>query len=195
MRTQWEAQGWVKAIAKGLDKLAEKTKVKKVRFDANRGSIFIFGEKEMLSAIEAETDMSGWVEIEITVDSGACDTVMPTKMCPHISILQTEISKQGMEYEVANGETILNLGARYCLLMTENATSMRKITFQIADIHKPLLSVSRISDLGYDCLLTDTGGELRDRVSGDTIPLHRRGNLYVMRAWVRQDESDFRRPQ
>ena len=30
-----------------------------------------------------------WHEIEITVDSGACDTVMPTKLCPHISLMAT----------------------------------------------------------------------------------------------------------
>ena len=38
--------------------------------------------------------------------------------------------------------------------------------------------------------------ELVDESSGETIPLHRRGNLYVMRAWIRQDKSsDFGRPQ
>ena len=100
-----------------------------------------------------------------------------------------------MEYEVANGETVLNLGARKCLLMSENASEMKRITFQCADIHKPLLSVSRISDLGYDCTLTDKGGELKDRNTGESIPLHRRGNIYVMRVWVRQDKSDFARPR
>ena len=34
-----------------------------------------------------------WQEIEITVDSGACDTVMSTSMSPHISLLQNELSK------------------------------------------------------------------------------------------------------
>ena len=30
-----------------------------------------------------------WVEIEITVDSGACDTFMPISMCGHISVIST----------------------------------------------------------------------------------------------------------
>ena len=47
----------------------------------------------------------GWTEIEITIDSGACDTVMPTRLCSHISVIETEDSRRGMEYEVANGET------------------------------------------------------------------------------------------
>ena len=138
----------------------------------------------------------GWIEIEVTVDSGACDTVMPAAMCGHISILQTEDSRRGVEYEVANGETIPNLGERHCLLMSENSNVMKKIVFQCADIHKPLLSVSRCADLGYQCILDDHGGMLKDKINGEEIPLHRRGNLYVMRAWVRQDKpSGFSRPQ
>ena len=142
-----------------------------------------------------ETKM-GWTEIEVTVDSGACDTVMPTRMCPHISVVETEDSKRGMEYEVANGETIPNVGERRCILMSEDSNSPKAIFFQIADIHKPLLSVSRCADLGFQCILGKHGGQLVDEESGEIIPLHRRGNLYVMRAWIREnDSSDFTRPQ
>ena len=143
-----------------------------------------------------EGDERGWVEIEVTIDSGACDTVMPTSLCPHISIISTEDSRRGLEYEVANGETIPNVGERHCILMTEDSLQPKKITFQCADIHKPLLSVSRCADLGYQCVLEKDGGQLVDKATGEVIPLHRRGNLYVMRAWVRQDKSsDFGRPQ
>ena len=138
----------------------------------------------------------GWTEIEVTIDSGACDTVMPTRMCQHISIVASEDSKRGMEYELANGETIPNVGERHCMLMTEDSQIAKRITFQCADIHKPLLSVSRCADLGYQCVLGRGDGELVDETSGEIIPLHRRGNLYVMRAWIRQDKStDFARPR
>ena len=52
-----------------------------------------------------------WQEIEITVDSGACDAVMPTKMCPHISMVATAKSRSGFEYEVASGDGLLNVGS------------------------------------------------------------------------------------
>ena len=147
-----------------------------------------------IRAVEGED--IGWTEVEVTVDSGACDTVMPTKLCPHISVIATEDSKRGMEYEVANGETLPNHGERHCLLMTEDSENPKKIVFQCADIHKPLLSVSRCADLGFQCILGKYGGQLVDESTGESIPLHRRGNLYVMRAWVRQDKSsDFGRPQ
>ena len=147
-----------------------------------------------LSLMEGED--KGWVEIEVTIDSGACDTVMPTSLCSHISIITTADSRRGMEYEVANGETIPNVGERHCLQMSEDSQQPKRITFQVADIHKPLLSVSRCADLGYKCVLDEKGGGLIDTTSGEIIPLHRRGNLYVMRAWIRQDKSsDFTRPQ
>ena len=99
-----------------------------------------------------------------------------------------------MEYEVASGEGLANFGERRCVMMTENSHAAKRIVFQCADVHKCLLSVSRVADLGYECTLGKTGGMLLDVVTGDKIPLHRRDNLYIMRAWVRQDpEQDFGR--
>ena len=138
-----------------------------------------------------EPEGGEWDEIEITVDTGACDTVMPTQMCSHISILENAYSRVKFEYEVANGAGLRNHGERRCLLMSENSTQAKKITLQCANVHKPLLSVSKVADLGYECVLNDKGGELRDVVTGDRIPLHRRGNLYVMRAWIKQDSSSL----
>jgi hypothetical protein len=48
------------------------------------------------------------------------------------------------------------------------------------------LSVTACSDMGYDCYLGKDGGSLRDRVTGEIIPLERRGSLYTLRMWVRQ---------
>ena len=176
-------------------------KVKKlVRFEDDHTRVLdplYSGAQLSLSPLGEKDSGDGWVEIEVTIDSGACDTVMPAAWCGHISILQSDDSRRGVEYEVANGETIPNLGERHCLLMSENSNIMKKIVFQTADIHKPLLSVSRCADLGYKCVLGADGGELIDSVTGETIPIHRRGNLYVMRAWVRQDKTvtGFVRPQ
>ena len=77
--------------------------------------------------------------------------------------------------------------------MTENLDTMKRIVFHCADVHKLLLSVSRLADQGYECTLGKLGGVLRDVDTGDMIPLHRRDNLYVMRAWIKQDDSGFPR--
>ena len=82
-----------------------------------------------------------------------------------------------VEYEIANGESIANLGESRCEVMTVGSMIPKRIIFQIADVHKPLVSISAFSDMGYDCYLSKEGGSLRDRVTGETIPLQRQGSL------------------
>ena len=74
-------------------------------------------------------------------------------------------------------------------------STMNRIALQCADVHTALLSVSRFADQGYECTLGKLGGVLRDVDIGDLIPLHRRDNLYVMRARLKQDYSGFARPK
>ena len=60
-----------------------------------------------ISAVQSSADE--WIEIEVTADSGACETVMPANMAQNIEILQS-VTSHGAEYEVANGQTIPKLG-------------------------------------------------------------------------------------
>ena len=59
------------------------------------------------------------------------------------------------------------------------------MSFQVADIHKPLLSLSKAADMGFHSHLYKQGGWLEDAMTGQRVPIHRRGNLYVMQMWVR----------
>ena len=45
-------------------------------------------------------------------------------------------SQRGMEYEVATGEPIPNLGEKRCEMWTEGASSPKSIAMQVADVHK-----------------------------------------------------------
>ena len=107
----------------------------------------------------------------MTVDSGACVTVMPKGMCMGISVLENSLSGEGAEYEVASGQSIPNLGERRCEIMTVGSTTAKRITFQVADVHKPLLSITACADMGFDCLLGSEGDMLRDRHTHEVIPL------------------------
>ena len=71
-------------------------------------------------------------------------------------------------------------------MMTIGSAVGKRITFQVADVHKPLLSVTDCADMGFDCYLGDKGGHLIDRQTEERIPLERRENLYVMRARVKE---------
>ena len=61
--------------------------------------------------------------------------------------------------------------------------------FQVANVHKALLSITRAADAGYECHLNNKGGFLLNVYTGERIPVMRRGNLYVMKAWVWEDPS------
>ena len=73
--------------------------------------------------------------------------------------------------------------------MTEGSELPKLMKFQVCDVHKPLLSATKVCDMNYRCVLERNGGYLEDKETGDVIPLHRRGSLYVMNIWVK--ESGF----
>ena len=67
-----------------------------------------------------------------------------------ISVLEKFFSREGAEYEIANGQSIPNLGERRCEFMTVGSATAKRITFQVADVHKPLLSITACGDMGFD---------------------------------------------
>ena len=100
------------------------------------------------SGISAVQRPEEWIMIDVRVDSSACATVMPAGICPGINIHENDLSRNGVEYEVANGESISNLGECRCEVMTIGSMIPKRITFQIADVHKPRLSITACSDMG-----------------------------------------------
>ena len=88
-----------------------------------------------------------------------------------------------------------NLGERRCELWTEGATEAKTITMQVANVHKGLLSLSRCADMGFESRFGKAYGCLIDTASGEVIPLQRRGNLYMLKCWVRAAPAGFARPE
>ncbi len=141
--------------------------------------------KALLSSADVRSDDNeGWVEVELCADTGACDTVIPRKMCQGIAITPSLQSMQCMEYEVADGNTIPNLGERRCVMWTDGATDPRHINLQVADVHKALLSMSRCADMGFESRFGRVAGALIDEESGEVIPLPCKWNLYVRQCWL-----------
>ena len=114
------------------------------------------------SMISALGSFQGGQEIEVTVDSGACDTVMPLSLCSEITLRESAQQRSGLEYEVANGQSIPNEGERRCLMMTRGENGPKRMTFQVAAVHKALLSITRAADAGFECHLNAKGGYLLD---------------------------------
>ena len=94
---------------------------------------------------------------------------------------------------MANGQSIPNLGDRRCLVWTEGASQVEKMNMQAADVRKGLLSLSRCADMGFEGRFGRRAGALICESTGEFIPLVRKGNLYVLRVWVKA--ASFCRPE
>ena len=75
-------------------------------------------------------------------------------------------------------------------MYVEGFEQQLRINFQVADVHRPLLSLSKAADMGFRSYLDNEGGWLEDMVSGEFIPIERKGDLYVLNIWVRGVQSE-----
>ena len=89
-----------------------------------------------------------WLKLIITVDSGATDSVAPPASASNVPIVDSPGSRAGATYEVANGEIIHNLGQKDCIIATDVGDTPQQLSFQICEVHKPLLSVSKLLAVG-----------------------------------------------
>ena len=128
------------------------------------------------------------------MDSGASETVMSEDtLSGVIDIREGAACKRGVHYQCADGMDIPNLGERRCLMWTEGAAQPRHVNMQVADVHKALLSLSRCADMGFESRFGRSMGALIDEETGEVVPLQRKGNLYVLRCWLKA--APFGRPE
>ena len=125
-----------------------------------------------------------WQTIVITVDSGATDSVAPTSSASNVPIVESMSSKVGATYAVANGEIIHNLGQKDCVLADEGI-SPQFLSFQVCDVHKPSLSVSKLNAAGKAMLFHPAWSYIEDLKTGERINLVCNDGLYELHCWVR----------
>ena len=148
--------------------------------------------KPGLSAVTKEE----WMPFTATVDSGASEHVVPPTAVNNVKL--DDGQKKGCEYEVADGGTITNLGERRCLVGNEFTHTINRIDLQVTDVHKPLLSVAKMVDAGQRVVFDPTGSYVEDTITGEQIPMDRKGGVYEMRLWAKQfvpkkPDEDFHR--
>ena len=95
--------------------------------------------------------------ITVTADSGAADHVAPKNVASHLKIQETEASRQGVKYVAANGQKIANVGQKTIQGITDEGMPLG-MTWQIAEVKKPLASVGRMCDAGNVAVFTKDGG-------------------------------------
>lgn len=125
-----------------------------------------------------------WEEIELAVDSGASETVIPEDTVRAAELVPSEASRRGVEYEVANGARIPNLGQKAFQAVTHEEGIVRSITAQVCDVNKPLLSVHKLVQSGNTVVFSRDGAYVEDDTTKDRMYLREKGGMYMLRLWI-----------
>ena len=86
---------------------------------------------------------SGWDDwgvLEAIFDAGASVTVIPPHVASGYAVQESAASNAGVQYKVADGDEIPNLGEKLFAVVTEEST-VRGMRAQVADVSKALQSV------------------------------------------------------
>ena len=80
---------------------------------------------------------------ETEIDSGAAESVAPVQMAPWVPRQESEGSKRGQTYLSASGEKLPNMGEKKFDMVTSEG-NWAQATFQVAEVTRPLCSVSKM---------------------------------------------------
>ena len=148
--------------------------------EAKRLNIF---ERANAELNEVEKLKDGWGPIEMTVDSGAGDTVCPIEAMERIVADLQNASENGLV--VADGAKIPNMRCKEGVIATQEWSLPKGISFEVAPVHKTLLSVSRMVENSHRVVFDNDWSYIEDVETGERTTLIERNGLYVLRAWVR----------
>ena len=171
-----------------VSKLQKQTRDERAA-DLERLGSFDVKEKAQLNVI------GEWENVEFTADSGAAESVVPSTALRSVKTEQGEKSKRGVEYESACGTTLPNEGEKRCMISTGDSPIEKLAVLQVANIGKSLLSVSKMVDKGNSVVFAPSGAYIYNEMTGESTLLKRKGNLYVLDAWVRSAKPVSPEPQ
>ena len=144
-------------------------------------------------------NISEWrdVYVDVALDSGACCHVMAADDAPGYAVQDLPGSRRGQNFIVGNGERVPNEGQISVNIEADlggGETNQLRSVFQVADLMRPLMSVSQICDQGFKCVFTEAHALVMN-VEGQTMcKLDRQSGLYVAKLRLGQPEP-FVRPR
>ena len=125
-----------------------------------------------------------WEEIEMAVDSGASESVVSEDMLNGVETVEGKAKKMGVQYEVADGTLIPNLGEKKYIAVSDAGVA-RHMKSQVCEVNKALLSVHRCVQAGNKVVFAAAGSYIEDEASGEIMPLTEKGGMYMLRLWVK----------
>ena len=129
---------------------------------------------------------AGWKKITATVDSGSTETVTNEEDCSNVETMPSQKSQAGVIYECADKSIVENKGEKICEVGAQGFMSSKKMTLQVANVHKTLISVHRLEEAGNSVMISRKwGAYIENDITGERTHMKRRGGLYEIDLWVR----------
>ena len=125
----------------------------------------------------------GYRKIQVLVDSGAAANVIPSGLLEDYDVIEGEAKRNGTVYMSADGGEIPNMGEQKVPFKTFEGFD-GQVDFQVADVQRPLLSVTSMTGKGSRVEFDDHGGHIVSSDGKRRIRFHRRGGVYVLDLWV-----------
>ena len=122
-------------------------------------------------------------QIKLTVDSGACDHVIPPHLVSQPINKNTSAVKSGLAYSSASGHRLPNLGEVKVQGEVADAPNEGgiELTMQVAQVKNPLASVKKMCAAGNRVVFEPTESYVENIKSGARVPIvSRDGSYHVM---------------
>ena len=153
-------------------------------------------DDEEVHAAEEEPE---YIVMEAAADSGAGDNVASKADAPGYKVRPSAASRRGGRFVGAGGHGMDNQGEMTLLMEAPNGTEKDtpvEALFQVADVVRPLFSVSKICDRGNNTMTFDREKAVVRNPRGKILCVFKRkGNLYIAQMKVRNPRhSSFARP-
>jgi hypothetical protein len=123
-------------------------------------------------------------KIEIALDSGAGEHVASRSAAAGYPVVESAGSRAGQHFVAAGGARIPNEGQFTLALRSGDLEKKKgkdiKSTFQVAKVTRPLWSVGRICDEGFEVKFTSNEAYVLIKEGKEVCKFNRKGGLYVV---------------
>jgi hypothetical protein len=178
------------ATPPGLGNDVPSNTVRKILLDNNLDDILNV-EGQEISACQT-FDEDGYEILEMTVDSGASDTVVNRSHVLIGEVTPSEGSRRGLKYVAASGQAMYNEGEK-TVEVESTEGHLCSLKMQVSQVNKPLLSVSKVCDHGHEVVFNKDDGKIVNCKTGQEIKFRREDGVYRLQLRVMKDQSGFQR--
>jgi len=121
----------------------------------------------------------------MAIDSGAAGCVCGLDHFPGASVKEGRAPTTGVQYVCADGGRIPNLGEQSTQSMTAEGIRF-DVVFQVAQVDRPLLLVSRLTKAGRMVKFEGNGGYIVNGVAGGLMRFRKQSDIYILDLWARR---------